>query len=331
MAELQERIRQLEEENTSRNENLLKENERLKEQLKKLQEENYALKGTPFTFEFPPKPESSPNANDAKNPSPNSYRSTSHSSRSSADDSAHTREGDSSNHGITSCSSSSSGSEHNSPEPDLSLPDQQIIFGPLSTQPHQSSEQLPQQQQQQQQNQDQAPFYQQSIDPYTLFGSLSSLPSGDGLDFLNGLSAPEIKSNDAIFTDYRVPASSDNFLFQNDTLPPLFGTDVDLFGLNVPAPFSADLEPSAPLAGDDEAQRQQMVMATLMQAKGQSRRCQELERDVQKHCPDFNLDSLCDDLKKKATCSESVFTDHEVDQLIHCVENKYNKKQPSAF
>ncbi|KAG0167818.1 hypothetical protein DFQ30_005605 [Apophysomyces sp. BC1015] len=52
VVELQERIRELEEEKSQKDTELVKENERLKEQLKTLQDENYALKGTPFTFAF---------------------------------------------------------------------------------------------------------------------------------------------------------------------------------------------------------------------------------------------------------------------------------------
>ncbi|KAG0757227.1 hypothetical protein G6F22_004407 [Rhizopus arrhizus] len=53
VAELQARIAELEALNATKDETLVKENQELKERLKKLQEENYALKGAQFTFQFP--------------------------------------------------------------------------------------------------------------------------------------------------------------------------------------------------------------------------------------------------------------------------------------
>ncbi|KAI8086414.1 uncharacterized protein BX664DRAFT_157211 [Halteromyces radiatus] len=54
VVELQERIRQLEEEKSTKEVDLETENAKLKDELEKLRQENYALKDAKFTFEYPP-------------------------------------------------------------------------------------------------------------------------------------------------------------------------------------------------------------------------------------------------------------------------------------
>lgn len=256
--ELQERIRQLEEASASHSD-LIRENNLLKEQVKKLQEENYALKGTQFTFQYPL------HENDFKLVTSNNTEKSHYSLSSNS-----------------SIKSSSSSSEHDSPQ---SNP-QDNGFN-VTSQSEQSS-----------------------------FEHLFAPP--ENTDFLTqSLPVNDIKAPVYNFTDYRVPPSAaDSFLLQNDTLPPLFGADVDLFGLSGPAPLNETFETV------ERPSCKSQVLETLQQVKGQPVRVGELQQRVQTYCPDFSLDQLCEDMKKKASCKDHVLTEKEVDCIINYIEKK---------
>ncbi|KAI7873924.1 hypothetical protein K492DRAFT_174999 [Lichtheimia hyalospora FSU 10163] len=341
--ELQDRIRELEEENASHG-TLVKENEKLKEQIKQLKEENYALKGTPFTFEYPPKTISHEEE----------YRSSGNSSSNSSCGSLSVggeKMTGSSNSSINSgespalASDTSPEVEEHTPQ-DLGAPVQSFniedIFFPSS-------------------NHDMNFFNPTSSADMTTNATINVLDdnnhhSNDHAATVTPAATTtttttthlsDTTKNDLIFTDYRIPPSSDNFLFQND-LPPLFGEEFDLFGLTAPAPYTNnDLDPSlfanqqSMLQQSSILQQQQQqqattqqqpcdlgsLMQTLHQAKYEQPKATDIDQRLKDYCPDFDLDNLCADLKEKAKCTEQVLTPKEMCHIITYVEHKHNEKQ----
>lgn len=311
VAELQERIRQLEEEKASR-EDLVKENAMLKEKIRKLEEENYALKGTQFTFEFPPRimdhDRSSLSSNSCLGSTLSSVgdKSSNCSIRSSNSEHDQATPGDDDdddddevedfmNHPLitanTTTISSSSSTTNNT-----------FVNHPIITATTTNTAVVDQQQQQPINTDyflDQPP------------SSLLLLPNND------------MNNSTFAFGDYRVPPNSDSFLFDDGGLASLFSSDgIDLFGLSGPAPFSSDLEPTTTEPPSCKAK----LVETLQRAKGQSRRAADVKRDLASCCPDI-IDDLCEEMKRKAKCSDEVLTDKDVDCLINWIEHKKGSKK----
>lgn len=327
VAELQERIRQLEQQNAL-SEDLIKENEALKEKVRQLQEENYALKGAQFTFEFPI----------------GSSSSTDSKLLSTESSSSPTITLDHSNNSPTFAFDNNSGSSFTldqSSSPSNSL-DHQSSRSTFSAVDHSSSSS--------DEGQGHSP---QSLDinreieqtdgsgdKTTNANAFSPIPASQDLEFLavpgpenEGYVAPAnfdlFQSKDSLFSDYRVPV--DDFWSHTDSLSALFGSsDADLFGLNAPAPFNPDQEPGALNALDSSSYqlpamsamtpKQQKVYKELQEYKSKGMRVYEVREEFEKNCPEFNIDELCDELKAKATCSlnKDVVTDHDINLFLHC-------------
>lgn len=310
VAELQERIRQLEQENSTKNESLIKENEALKEKIRKLEAENYALKGAQFTFEFPymgTRVQHSITANehnsvdDASRDSSNTTQNTSGQSFQSGANDNNSNNDDRLSSGSSSREHSpqSSNSGHEEPLP-FTTTTPTDLFAPTDT--NFTSNYIPN-------------------PPDFDFLAVPSQPGQDLFDNNKGTTALFSSSN----YNYRVP-TIDDFL-QNDTLPQLFGTDSDLFGLTAPAPFSADQEPvsvdpSSFSVDNCDNKQVQPALQTLQNAKG--RLAYDVTKELQATCPDFDLDALCEDLKAKATCSMSkhVVTEHDVQNFMQCFNTR---------
>ncbi|KAI8388491.1 uncharacterized protein BYT42DRAFT_491537, partial [Radiomyces spectabilis] len=254
MAELQERIRELEELASKKDENLLRENESLKDQLRQLEQENYALKHSKFTFEFPLK----------------DTRGSEHSPQSNGDDDSNSV---------------------NTPSNSAQVNDHLTSFDYLA--------------------------------PSSDFDFLAVSGSGD----TTALPLTDLfHTKDDLFSSYRVPNQNDDFISQ-EAFSEIFGAEADLFGLSAPAPFSADLEPL------------QMPLPDYTTSKTEN-------AQQSSHCPlermgnvindessattaadkfDFNLDALCEDMKKKATCQifyEKYIKDKpEVEEFLSSKQN----------
>ncbi|KAF7722663.1 hypothetical protein EC973_002874 [Apophysomyces ossiformis] len=311
VSELQERIRELEKACAEKDDALIQENKRLKEELKRLQEENYALKGTMFTFEFPVRTdtESSPPSTKGETaPSLSNHSFSSGNSCSGGEE------------GSSSTSSDHSPESHTAHEEDavssvFSSKDTVYTFGPL--------------------------------------------PREHDLDFLavpgNGTPATPalgelFHGKDELFTGYRVP-SNDDFLFDSEQLSSLFGTN-DLFGFTTTAApittinstaaaaaasitastFNSDQQPFAYPSSENLLKQAEVpsqeacsydVRGTILQAREQGRNAYELREQLEE-CPDFNLDMLCEDLRRKATCSQASYllSDKDVDAFVKCFGSK---------
>ncbi|KAI9275920.1 hypothetical protein BDA99DRAFT_496808 [Phascolomyces articulosus] len=353
VSELQERIRQLEEENASHS-HLAEENAILKKQLQKLQEENYSLKGTPFTFEFPPK-------TGIVHEDEFQYRSSSTTSSSCGSLSV---TGDKS-----STSSSNSEKSSSSESPSMTLDHLSSLEEDEGEQREEEKDLLEQQQfQQQQQQQEQVPEQNQLEQTQQDILDQQTFPSFQNAQELSidDLLAPFANNTDNFFfnnnntttttnamlpkdqfafTDYRVPQSADSFLFQAD-LPPLFGGDVDLFGLSAPAPNNDNIDPitltsSNPILSNNPASTSTassptspitppadnkksscQILNKLREAKGQNPKAMEIDRQLKDYCPEFDLDNLCWELKEKAKCSENRFSEKEMGHIIDYFEKK---------
>lgn len=330
VAELQERIRQLEQENAL-SEDLVKENEALKEKVRKLQEENYVLKGAQFTFEFPigssstttttPESKFLPTTSTDSSSSPSNSLDHGNSASSAAESPLYALD--------QSGGSSSDEGQNQSPQ---SLEDNNIME-------HKTDDKL---------------FGGGTGNMTTGTNLFSPIPASQDLEFLavpgpgdDGYVAPAsfdlFQSKDNLFSDYRVPADND-FWSHTDSLAALFGDDGgDLFGLNGPAPFTQDQEPGAINAFDlsssntlqqhqqQQQQEQEPSLQTmtpvqrkayeeLQEFKAKGMRLYDVREQFEKHCPDFNIDELCSELKEKANCSmnKDVVTDREINMFLRC-------------
>ncbi|KAI7856551.1 hypothetical protein BDC45DRAFT_58118 [Circinella umbellata] len=366
VTELQERIRELEEENASHS-HLAEENALLKEQLLKLQEENYTLKGTPFTFEFPPKTAGIIHDDEYQYRSSNSTTSDSCGSLSVTGDKSSTSSNNSESPSMTLDHLSSleeDDDEEREAEKDQLHQQQQIQQSTHEQQQQQQQQQQPQpqpqleasssssssspQQQTEQQQQDllnQAAFTSfQNGQELSIDDLLAPFANNTDNFFTN--TATTFQNNNMLskdqfaFTDYRVPQSADNFLFQAD-LPPLFGGDVDLFGLSAPAPNNDNIDPitltnisnpftattsssptspaTPPIAHTNSGCN---ILNQLREAKGQNPKAMEIDRQLKNYCPDFDLDNLCWELKEKAKCSENRFSEKDMGHIIDYFEKK---------
>ncbi|KAI9366232.1 hypothetical protein BD770DRAFT_375691 [Pilaira anomala] len=277
VAELQARIEELERMNATKDSDLLKENEQLKEMLKKLQEENYALKGAKFTFEYPVHH----HPTDIKK-----HEYTTSSSMSSYSG------GEETNPPLSSSSPLSNSHEDDSTSADTPpvLTTEPMQFGliqPMVDHHHHH-------QQQQQVN--------------------SFLPDAN-VDLFHG--------KDDLFTDYRVPPITNNsnqdFLFANEDLSSLFGGNNELFGFNNNQ-FAVDQFGLSNTTGSG-VDKQQLV-DTLRKCREEGKHVSQVHQEIQQQCPTFDLDLLCDELKRKATCNMNQYplTDYDVDAFVKCLD-----------
>ncbi|KAI9018143.1 hypothetical protein CLU79DRAFT_303774 [Phycomyces nitens] len=326
VSELQEKIDALEREKTESNEILLQENAQLKEQLKQLKEENYTLKETPFVFEFSSGLENSPIIETPQ------LQPQAPSEVFSLDPKDNTQYNTETGFYSTSPAvnyntpysdeiQSSSCSEEHSPksntlsrEDDASTPIQQPIHNPLlfgNTSYH--------------------------YDPQAL---LNAPKDNDifyqGSDLFHG-------KDDFSYQDYRIPAT-DDYLIHGDSLPPLFGsTDVNFYDMSLGLYSTPNLQPFLADEYPDMTTKQQVqeqvcekhnsvVVDALIRARGQYRTAYDIQEDIKATNPEFDINKLCDDLKRKASCREYDYplSDKEVECYIACAKQNQAKSSLSS-
>ncbi|CAO3632810.1 unnamed protein product [Cunninghamella blakesleeana] len=352
VSELQERIKELEELASKNDEDLIQENKRLKEQLRLLEEENYALKDAKFTFEFPLNNNSntststSPTTTNISSPTTTVNASSHHASFSSTtsptsnnnNDQQDDLSGNSSS--CTEQSPLSMGQEEDSDTPVTKTPSFQddpstfLTFGSI------------------------APS--QDFDFLAVPGGGGI--GGDEKNNNSSYDVKKLfQGKDDLFTGYRAPSSADEFaaddFLLDGGLPALFGSDdTNLFGFStsnnltsptdtlINTPATATIATSSSLFSSPLQQennnnnnlmfsldqfyvpseghiKKEELEASLYQAKENGVRAYEVQKQLTQ-IPDFNLDSLCDELKKKACCSESkyVLTQHDVESYLKCFD-----------
>ncbi|GAN08745.1 transcription factor pap1 protein [Mucor ambiguus] len=334
VAELQARIAELEALNATKDEDLVKENKQLKEMLQKLQEENYALKGAQFTFEFPVNDSTQANAfalanNNNNNSTATAITDMSH--RSSSDKSTMyqtTTSGSSmssnnsySGEDVASSAEQSPLSNSHTHEDDSTSADTPInsVFSAEPMQFGLIHHQQPSLQAQQPSMNNSLDFFAVSDNSGFNTQQTNSFPTGD---LFHG--------KDDLFANYRVPTTNnanDDFLFANEDLSGLFGGTDDLFGLgnsaqlNMAAQFGLPETPASRRL-NLTADKKEMLLSKLKQGQQEGKFIYQVHQDIKQQCPDFNLDLLCDELKKKASCSMSSYplTDHDVDAFVKCLD-----------
>ncbi|KAJ2961753.1 hypothetical protein NQZ79_g3080 [Umbelopsis isabellina] len=307
--ELEDRIAELESSQEKPSVNLEKENQQLKELVQKLEAENYLLKGTAFTFDFPiskatnNKPNSAlvPDAgvqpstllrNDGVVPSSNPDSAWTPPS-SAHDDSGSEASSPSNSTAKTAETTPTSNSEKNT------APTSFASFGDLSA---------------------------NALDS-TIFDNNAAFDTTAADRFMANqcphLSNEELERS-ALFSQYRTPSSDiDNTIFSETPMPPLFETDFDNYGA-----FAAPI-----LTPKEEGQFSASELLDLgYEAKPSFEQPGNHEDKMtpvqawewmQQH-PNFDeieIDDLCDQMKKKATCSGK-FTKDELNDVIH---NKIHK------
>ncbi|KAK4517571.1 uncharacterized protein ATC70_000911 [Mucor velutinosus] len=137
---------------------------------------------------------------------------------------------------------------------------------------------------------------------------------------------------------FLTPSSNEaDFLIQNEPLPALFGAEMDFFGApdltnyeensELDAFFSeqmqalVDQEALLKCAPENEKPCKKKVLGMLRRSRGANRSIAQINQDVKSYCPDFNLDQLCQDLKKKITFEpHHTLTEDDVDLYIECIQ-----------
>ncbi|KAF1807703.1 basic-leucine zipper transcription factor [Mucor lusitanicus] len=302
--ELQDQMRELQQAKEKREKELSAENARLKRENEKLKEENYLLKDAQFTFQFPAK-EKQQDAVDGQSkvkstPMPLvSPPNTDHQTMLSSPDMDNQSQADKS---MFSC-----GCEDSSKCGELS----DYQGGSTSD----SARSVPE---------TSFTTANETKEPEFTFNTTTD-PSPFGL--YNG------KEN----TFLTHSANEADFLIQSEPLPALFGTEMDLFGapdLNnyeengeLDAFFSeqmqtlVDQEALLKCAPENEKPCKKKVLGMLRRSRGANRSIAQINQDVKSYCPDFNLDQLCEDLKKKITFEpHHTLTEDDVDLYIECIQ-----------
>lgn len=301
--------------NATKDEGLVKENERLKEMLKKVQEENYALKGAQFTFEFPvtdnlpsnitPSTTTMVNMSNAPNDVHNLYQNTSGSSMSSGNSYSGEDAG-------SSAEQSPLSNSHTHEDDSTASADTPIATNNLfSIEPMQFGLIQPN----------------NALDFLAVSDNVGGL--GNGFTTSNNFPTSDFPTGDLfhgkddLFTNYRVPTNNtnDDFLFANEDLTGLFGETDDLFFTNN---FNAQFGlPETPATRRYiSAEKKQCLVDKLRKGQQEGKYIYQVHQEIKQNCPDFNLDALCDDLKMKAKCSLSTYpiTDQDVDAFVKCLD-----------
>lgn len=368
VSELQERIRQLEEEKSTKEADLELENAKLKDELDKLRQENSSLKDAKFTFEYPrqditnigsfngsdkgtsyssaPRPLDSPPlssaAEDSNNGSDPHHHYHHHQDLSLASSF-------SLNRNIDINSSSSSGSEHNSPSSNRKY---ENGGDQISGTKH---------------NDNASTF--SNINPSASFDLLNDLepsyvdvfpPTSHSNDLFHG-------KMDFAFSNYRNPATSaDNWLLRENTNalfdmddlnqqyqpipasnnsgsalptnmdpPAFYNTDTSISHLNSiynPAytPLSSYTPPRPPNNNNNNpysmdpalTPSEARVLQTVLLAKQQGKTRLEVKDAILSSCPEYDVNILCGELRRMTVGYDSSqpFSDNDLAIVTHCVK-----------
>lgn len=282
MAELQARIDELEAINATKDQDLVKENENLKKMLQELQQENYALKGAQFTFEFPVSKEKE------LHESTEAYHTATTSGSSMS--SGNSYSGEDTHHSPLSNEDDTNSAD--TPVNEVFTANEPMQFG-LIHQP------------------DNLDF----LSVADNYGANQNFPAS--VDLFHG--------KDDLFQNYRVPAN-DDFLFANEDLSSLFGGNNELFGFNnnqfaFNSQFGLPETPATRRFSCLE-EKKKMLVEKLKKGQQEGKYIYQVHQEIQQTCPDFDLDALCSELKKKAVCSQSQYplTDYDVDAFVKCLD-----------
>ena len=299
----------MEAQNAVKDEDLVKENETLKEMLKKLQEENYALKGAQFTFEFPVQDKTNTVA--STSPKDSHYQTTTSGSSMSSGNSFSGEDVEHSPLSNTLSNEDDSTASADTPTTTNMFTAEPMQFGLI----HDN--------------------YQQNSLDFLAVTDSSHFGLGNGLSTSQNFPTSTDFSNidlfhgkDDLFTNYRVPPSTtttDDFMFAEEDLGNLFGGNNELFGFNNDQ-FSFNQQfdlPETPVTRRSQCtqEKKAMMLAKIKQSQQEGKYICDVSRELHNACPDFNLDLLCDEMKKKASCtSQYPITDYDVDAFVKCLD-----------
>ncbi|KAL9551224.1 hypothetical protein MBANPS3_004355 [Mucor bainieri] len=303
--ELQDQMRELQEAKEKREKELSAENARLKRENEKLKEENYLLKDAQFTFQF------SPNQKDAQ-PTENRVKSTPIPlvSPPNTDDQTMLPSPDMDNQSQGDKSMFSCGCEDSSKCGELSDYQGGSTSDSARSMPETSFTTAA-----------------ETTEPEFTFNTSSTTTDQNSFNLSHSKENP-----------FLTPSSNEaDFLLQSEPLPALFGAEMDFFGtpdLNnyeengeLNAFFSeqmqtlVDQEALLKCAPENEKPCKKKVLGMLRRSRGANRSIAQINQDVKSYCPDFNLDQLCEDLKKKITFEpHHTLTDDDVDLYIECIQ-----------
>jgi hypothetical protein len=138
---------------------------------------------------------------------------------------------------------------------------------------------------------------------------------------------------DDLFTNYQYRTTQqhqqhqhDDFLFANEDLSSLFGGNNELFGFNNNQ-FSFNAQfglPETPVTRKlCSKEKKQLLVEKIKKGREEGKYMYQVHQEVQAACPDFDLDLLCQEYKKKVTCTNTnqhPLTDNDVDAFVKCLE-----------
>ncbi|RCH78313.1 hypothetical protein CU098_000785 [Rhizopus stolonifer] len=110
------------------------------------------------------------------------------------------------------------------------------------------------------------------------------------------------------------PILDDNSLFPNEDLTTLFGNDSDPFNLNMAQQFGLP---------DVATTKKHKWLEKLKLSKERGQYLYDFHNELKKEMPDFNIDALCDDMRRKAQCSQAkyIITDTDIENITHHINN----------
>ncbi|KAL7322940.1 hypothetical protein PS15p_210907 [Mucor circinelloides] len=308
--ELQDQMRQLQQAKEKREKELQAENARLKRENEKLKEENYLLKDAQFTFQFSAKEkEAKEQAEDKAKSTPMPLVSPPN-----TDDQTMQSSPDMDNRSQADKSMFSCGCEDSSKCGELSDYQGGSTSDSARSMPETSFT---------------TTTATETKEPEFTFNTATTTDQ-NSFGLFKGKDNP-------FLTDYRVPSNEADFLIQNEPLPALFGAEMDFFGTPDMTNYEENSELGAffteqmqalvdqdallKCAPENEKPCKKKVLGMLRRSRGANRSIAQINQDVKSYCPHFNLDQLCDDLKKKITFEpHHTLTEDDVDLYIECIQ-----------
>lgn len=272
--------------------------------LKQLQQENYALKGAQFTFEFPVHSSDTNTATTAAaSPPKHETYTTSGSSMSSSN----SYSGEETNSQLSPLSNTHT---HEDDSTSADTP----IANLFSTEPMQFG------------------LIQPSETNLDFLSVSNNYPLGNQMDttMAHNMGTPSINNvdlfhgKDDLFTNYRTPSTTnDDFLFANEDLSSLFGGNNELFGFNNNQ-FAFDQTSLGVDPVKCSENKRQFMLDTLKKGQKEGKYIYQVHQEIKQQCPTFDIDALCDELKQKATCSLSQhpLTDYDVQAFVKCLDRR---------
>ncbi|KAI9254310.1 hypothetical protein BY458DRAFT_535691 [Sporodiniella umbellata] len=135
-----------------------------------------------------------------------------------------------------------------------------------------------------------------------------------------------INGKDDLFSYYPATAPLDDFLFPQIDLSGLFDGNGSLFGADMAQQFNLPTTPSY-------LEKKKLWLEGLKKAKAEGKNLYDYHQQVIRECPEFDIDTLCDDMKRKAQCSLANYqiTDNDIEAIANCIDLAESEHKTKIF